>query len=76
MSSATIATVIGMMESVPESIQNRIVEHLRNYFDELKDEIEWDLLVSKTQPELIETAKRAKNEIVAGHAVAMDCGQL
>ncbi|OQY11087.1 MAG: hypothetical protein B6I31_05650, partial [Desulfobacteraceae bacterium 4572_19] len=60
---ATIATVVKMMESVPEPVQNRIVEHLRNYFEELEDEIEWDLLVSQTQPKLIEAAKRAKNEI-------------
>jgi len=65
MSACAITTVIKMMESVPESVQNRIVEHLSNYLKELQDETEWDSLVSQTQPKLIEAARRAKKEIRA-----------
>ena len=76
MPSAPIATVVKMMESVPESIQNRIVEHLRNYFDELQEEMEWDSLVSQTQHQLIKAARRAKEEIRAGQAKPMDYSEL
>ena len=76
MSSTAIATLIKMMESVSEPVQNQIVEHLRDYIEDLKDEIEWDSLVSKTQPQLIEAAKRAKEEIRAGQAKPMEYSQL
>ena len=35
MSSAAIATVVKMMESLPIEVQESIVEHLREYIDEL-----------------------------------------
>ncbi len=74
MASAAIVTVVKMMESVPEPVQNRIVEHIRNYIEELQDEIEWDSLVSQTQPQLIEAARRAKAKIHAGQSKPMDYG--
>ena len=76
MSSVAIATVVKMMESVPESVQDRITEHLRNYLEELQDESEWDSLVSQTQPQLIKAARRAKEEIRSGQAKPMDYSRL
>jgi hypothetical protein len=38
MESNAIATVIKMMESLPESEQNHLVEHLREYIREIQDE--------------------------------------
>jgi len=76
MSACAITTVVKMMESVPESVQNRIAEHLYNYLRDLQDETEWDLLVSQTQPKLIEAARRAKEEIRGGQAKPMDYRQL
>ena len=38
MSSPAIITVIKMMESLPEDKQNKIVEHLRDYIQDLQDE--------------------------------------
>jgi hypothetical protein len=55
-----------MMESLPEPAQQRVVEHLREYFEEIQDERRWDALFEKTQPQLIAAAKRAKRQIAAG----------
>ena len=76
MSSAAIATVIKMMESVPETVQDQVVEHLREYLEDLQDELQWDTLFKKTQPQLIAAARRAKKEIAEGLAQPMDYGQL
>jgi len=38
MESNAIATVVKMMESLPESEQNHLVEHLREYITEIQDE--------------------------------------
>lgn len=76
MSSTAIITVVKMMESLPEPAQEQVVEHLRKYLEELQDELRWDNLLKKTQPQLIAAAKCAKQEIVAGRAKPMDYDQL
>ena len=76
MSSETIATVVKMMESLPETAQERVVDHLREYITELQDELEWNNLVEKTQPKLIAAAKRARQEIAEGLAQPLDYDKL
>jgi len=76
MSSTAIATVIKMMESLPETAQDQVVEHLREYLEDLRDELQWDTLFKKTQPQLIAAARRAKKEIAEGLAQPMDYDQL
>ena len=76
MSSAAITTVIKMMESLPIEVQDRIAEHLREYIDDLQDEIRWNESFQRTQPKLIVAAKQAKQEIAEGQGTAMDYDQL
>jgi gamma-glutamyl:cysteine ligase YbdK (ATP-grasp superfamily) len=76
MSSTAIATVTKMMESLPETAQDQVVEHLREYLEDLQDELQWDTLFKKTQPQLIAAARRAKKEIAEGLAQPMDYDQL
>jgi hypothetical protein len=61
-----------MMESLPEPTQQQVVEHLRQYFEEMQDELRWDALFEKTQPQLIAAARRAKQQIDAGQSKPMD----
>ncbi|OUL23161.1 hypothetical protein BV378_22065 [Nostoc sp. RF31YmG] len=72
MSSAAITTVIKMMESLPVDVQERIAEHLREYIDDLQDEIQWNESFQRTQQDLIAAARRAKQEIAEGKATAID----
>ena len=76
MSSAAIFTVIKMLESLPETAQEQVVEHLREYVEDLRDELEWDSLFARTQPQLTAAAKHAKQEIAAGRANPLDDKQL
>lgn len=76
MSSSAIATVIRMMESLPDPVQDQVVDHLREYLEDLQDELRWDSLFKKTQPQLIAAARRARQEIAEGHAKPMDYDQL
>jgi hypothetical protein len=76
MASTAIATIVKILEDLPETTQNQVVEHLREYITEMQDEIQWDISFKKTQQQLIAAAQRAKQEIAAGHAVAMDHDQL
>ncbi|MFQ6057920.1 MAG: hypothetical protein ACE5MB_03440 [Anaerolineae bacterium] len=65
-----------MLESLPEEVQERVVEHLREYILDLQDELQWDALFKRTQDQLIAAARRAKEEIAAGKAEPMDFERL
>lgn len=66
MSAETITTVVKMLETLPDSAQERVAEHLRDYLAEIQDEIRWDKAFAKTQPQLIAMAREAKRQIAAG----------
>ena len=75
MSSAAIATVRKMMESLPDSLQNQIVDHLQEYIEDLQDELQWEASFKKTQAQLVAAARGAKQEIAEGCANPMDYDQ-
>jgi len=68
MASTAIATVVKMIESLPEDAQDQVVEHLRDYLAEMRDDSKWDDTFKKTQSQLLAAARRAKKEIADGHA--------
>jgi len=76
MSSEAIATLVKMLESLPEVAQDQVVEHMRQYVEELRDALRWDRSFEKTQEQLIAAGRRAKKEIAEGRAQAMDLDRL
>jgi hypothetical protein len=76
MSSEAIATVIKMMESLPESAQNQVVEHLRDYLAEMQDEAQWENSFKKTQSRLVAVAQQAKQQIAEGKARPLNYDEL
>lgn len=76
MMSTAIATVVKMLETLPETTQNRVVEHLREYIAEMQDDVEWDIQFQRTQQQLVVAARQARQEIAAGLAEPMDYTQL
>ena len=75
-SSPAINTVIKMMESLSEDKQNELVEHLREYIQNLQEEVEWQNSLNKSQDKLIAAAKLAKQQIAEGKAMPMDYDRL
>lgn len=76
MSSPAIATLVKMIETLPEAAQNQAVEYMRAYLEEIQDEMRWDAAFEKSQAKLAAAARRAKQEIAAGHAQPLDFDQL
>jgi hypothetical protein len=70
MSSAAVATVVKMLESLPEPVQDQVVAHMREYIADLRDELEWDAAFQNTQEQLVSAARRAKAEIKARRSYA------
>jgi hypothetical protein len=76
MSSAAITTLVKMVESLPDELQEKVVEHIRDYIADLEDEKRWDTSFQRTQGNLVAAAQKAKQEIAAGQSVPMDYEQL
>jgi hypothetical protein len=68
--------MIKMMESLPECVQAQVVEHLREYLEDLRDELRWDRAFQDTQTQLMAAARRAKQEKAQGQARPLDINQL
>lgn len=71
MTSTAVATVMKMMESLPEDAQNQVVEHLRDYLENLREEAKWDKAFKSTQTQLVAAARQARMEIAEGRAKAL-----
>jgi hypothetical protein len=68
--------MVKMLETLPETTQAQVVEHLREYIAELQDDVAWDTQFQRTQEQLVLAARQAKQEIAAGLAEPMDHTQL
>ncbi len=76
MSTATIETVVKMLETLPVPTQERAVEHLREYIEDLRDEAHWDAQFDGHSAKLSEATGKAREEIAEGKNVPMDFEKL
>lgn len=76
MSATDITEIVKMVESLPDDLQGKVVEHIRDYISDLEDEKRWDASFKRTQNNLVAAARKAKQEIVAGQSMLMDYEQL
>jgi hypothetical protein len=76
MSSATIITIVKMLESLPDDLQERVAEHLREFITDLEDEARWKSSFQQTQNKLVAASRKAKREIAEGKSIPMNYEQL
>jgi hypothetical protein len=76
MTSPAITTIIKMVESLPDDLQERVAENIREFIADLEDEKRWDDSFERTQDNLVAAARQAKQEISAGKSVPMDYEKL
>jgi glycerate-2-kinase len=76
MSSPAITTIVKMVESLPDELQEQVVQHVRAYLVEIEEEKRWDESFKRTQNNLVAAARKAKEEIAAGLSTPMDYEQL
>jgi len=76
MTSAAMVTVLKMLEALPEQLQDRVVEHVRDYIEDLRDETRWHGSFSRTQESLAQAAHQARKEIAEGKATLLDIEKL
>ena len=54
MSSEAIATVVKMLETLPDSTQNQVAEHLQSYIADLQDELRWHTAFAIMESRLVQ----------------------
>jgi len=76
MPSASTTTLIKMLESLPEPLQERVLEHVQDYIVDLKDELKWNDAFAGSQDKLVAAARQAREEIAHGKATPLDLEEL
>ena len=65
-------TMMKMVESLPESVQELALEHMQQYIGDIRDELKWSDSFANSQNKLIAAARQARNEILQGKATPMN----
>jgi hypothetical protein len=68
--------MIKMLETLPEQLQDRVLEHMREYVEDIKEEARWSESFSKTQGSLVAAAREARKAIAEGKATPLDIEKL
>ena len=76
MTSTTSMTMIKMLDTLPEVLQDRVLEHMRDYVQDLRDEMQWDESFSRSRGNLVSAARMARKEIEKGKATPLNTEML
>ncbi len=76
MSSEATITISKMLETLPDQLKDQVVEHLREYIEDLKDEARWNNSFSQSQSKLIAAAKQVRKEISEGKSIPLEIDTL
>ncbi|MBN2374728.1 hypothetical protein JXL19_13170 [bacterium] len=72
MPSTITATMTKMIETLPEELQERVLEHMRYYIEDIREERKWSESFSNAQNKLVAAARKARKEIAEGKAIPLD----
>ncbi|MCW5206123.1 hypothetical protein VU08_04210 [Desulfobulbus sp. F5] len=72
MASEAAVTIAKMLENLPDQFAEQVVEHVREYIADLKDEVLWNSTFSQSQDKLATAAKKVRKEIQEGKSAPLD----
>jgi hypothetical protein len=76
MNTSVAETMIKMLEAVPDQLQENVVEHMRDYIEDIRDEAKWNASFSRTQDKLVAAAQQARQETAEGSSSQLDVKKL
>ena len=76
MDTSAATTMIKMLETVPDKLQETVVEHMRDYIEDIRDEARWKDSFSLAQGKLIAAARQARQEVAGGKSSPLDIEKL
>ena len=69
-------TMMKMIESLPEPLQELALEHMQQYIEIIRDEVRWNEAFEKSQSKLVAAARQAREEIARGKATPLNIRDL
>lgn len=76
MDTSAATTMIKMLETVPDQLQEIVVEHMRDYIEDIRDEAKWKDSFSRTPDKLIAAARQARQDVAEGKSNPLDIEKL
>ena len=76
MSQPAITTMVKMIEPLSVKMQEQVLNHLREYIQDLQDDLLWNDSFKNSQKQLINAAQQARREIAQGLAEPMNYERL
>lgn len=76
MSTARVETLTRLLESFPDSVQDRAIEHLREYLEEITDDLRWDESFARSSKKLADAAGLARQQFREGKTEFFDLDRL
>jgi len=76
MNTSVAETMIKMLEAVPDQLQENVVEHMRDYIENIREEAIWNASFARTQDKLVAAAQQARQEIAGGKSGPFDSEKL
>ena len=76
MDTAAATTMLKMLESVPDALQESVVEHMRDYIEDVRDDAKWKELFGRSQDKLVAATLQARREVSQGKGRRLDIESL
>ena len=68
--------MIKILNTLPEGLQDRVLEHMREYIEDIREEMQWHESFSNSQSKLVAVARQARREIDDGKSAPLDLEML
>ena len=65
-----------MLETLPEGLQERALEHLREYIEDIREDMQWNESFAHSQSKLVVAAREARKLIAEGKSTPLDPNEL
>ena len=69
-------TIMKMIESLPQPLQEIALEHMQQYIEVIRDELKWSQAFENSQSKLVAAARQAREEIARGKATPLNIRDL
>lgn len=69
-------TVTKMIEALPESLQERVLEEIKSIIAEALDEAEWQTQFERSEKKMVAMARKARQALKEGKTQPMDYEKL
>ena len=76
MTTTVTVTMMKMLDTLPEGLQERALEHLREYIEDIREDMQWNESFSHSQSKLVTAARQARRSIAEGESTPLDLDML